>query len=210
MPHNALIFDFDGTIADTLAEGMRIYNEIASENGYLEVDHERLTELRSFDTPMLLRELGIPKRSVPLLLTRGRRMLKAKIRSLPLIPGMGETLPRLRERAEFFGILTSNATDNVEAFLEAHGLRDLFTFVSSTNKLTGKAKHLRSIMRTFSLELPDMLYIGDEIRDIRAARRAGVAAAAVTWGLNSEESLAAQNPRFLVHRPHELLALAGP
>ncbi|NIP95581.1 MAG: HAD hydrolase-like protein, partial [Akkermansiaceae bacterium] len=118
-------------------------------------------------------------------------------------------LPRLRENADCFGILTSNDTANVETFLRSHGLRDLFTFVSATQKLSGKSKYLRAIARTFSLQPPQMLYIGDELRDIRAARKANIAAAAVTWGLNSEESLAAENPRFLVRSPAQLLEIAG-
>ena len=209
MHYNALIFDFDGTIADTIKEGTRLYNLLAKENGFREVHEDDIPELRSLDTKHLIRRLRVPKRKIPLLLTKGRSLLKNSIRKLPLIPGMEQTLPRLREQAEFFGILTSNASENVEAFLESHGLRDLFSFISTTTKLNGKSKHLRSIARTFSLEAPQMIYIGDEIRDIRAARKAKIAAAAVTWGLNSEESLQSENPRYLVHSPAELEKICG-
>lgn len=209
MHYTALIFDFDGTIADTLGEGLRIYNLLAHENGYREIDREELPELRGYDTRQLLRHLQIPKRKVPLLLNKGRRLLKSKIRELPLIEGMAETLPRLRENADCFGILTSNAVDNVEAFLDAHQLRDLFTFVSSTSKLSGKAKHLRAIARTFSLRPLQMLYIGDELRDLQAARKARIASTAVTWGFNSAETLSAANPDFLVDTPADLLQIAG-
>jgi len=209
MHYNALIFDFDGTIADTLAEGMRIYNLLARENGFREVVREDIPLLRTLDTKHLLHRLDIPKRKLPLLLTKGRRLLKNSIRSQPLVEGMVSALPRLRRHAECFGILTSNAPDNVEAFLDSHGIRHLFTFVSTTSKLSGKSKHLRSIARTFSLESPHMLFIGDEIRDIRAAHKARVASAAVTWGLNSRESLAAENPRYLLDSPLDLETICG-
>lgn len=209
MTFNALIFDFDGTIADTLGEGLRIYNLLAAEHHFRRVTREDLTELRALDTRDLLRHLGIPKRKVPAMLTKGRRLLKAKIRSLPLIEGMADVLPRLRHEASCFGILTSNTVENVEAFLEAHGLSDLFTFISATSKLSGKAKHLRSIARTFSLPPAEMLYVGDELRDVKAAERAGIASAAVTWGFNSADSLAARRPRFLVHSPADLLNIIG-
>jgi len=55
-----------------------------------------------------------------------------------------------------------------------------------------------------------MLYVGDEIRDIRAARKVGIAVAAVTWGFNSQEALAAENPDFLVDSPEKFLALCRP
>ena len=157
----SLIFDFDGTIADTLSEGFSIFNQLARENGFQPVSQEQLTELRALDTTELLTRLDIPKRKIPLLVSKGLRLLRSRIRDLPLIEGMAEVLPQLRKRADCFGILTSNAVDNVEAFLEAHGLRDLFTFINSTSKLTGKAKHLRAIARTFSLRSEQMLYIGE-------------------------------------------------
>ncbi len=209
MHYNALIFDFDGTIADTIKEGTRIYNLLARENGFREVHGDEIPHLRTLDTKHLIRELRISKRKIPMLLAKGRTLLKGRIRELPLIGGMETTLPNLRNDAEFFGILTSNAVENVEAFLDAHGLSDLFSFISTTSKLTSKAKHLRSIARTFSLEAPQMLYIGDEIRDIRAARKAKIAAAAVTWGLNSRAALEAENPRYLVDSPAELETICG-
>ena len=209
MRYPALIFDFDGTIADTLTEGLRIYNELAAQNGLVPVERDHIPELRNLDTKHLLRHLKISKRKLPILLAKGRRMLKSSIRTLPLVPGMAEVLPCLRQHANCFGILTSNATENVEEFLEAHGIRDLFTFISSTPKLTGKSKHLRAIAKTFSLEAPDMLFVGDEIRDVRAAAKAHIPCAAVAWGLNSRDSLFSEQPRHLVEAPAQLLAVCG-
>ena len=103
------------------------------------------------------------------------------------------------------GILSSNIQENIEAFLEVHGMRDQFTFISSIGRLTGKARHLRAIARTFSLKPDEIIYVGDEIRDLRAARKAGVDVIAVTWGLNSHASLSRERPTFLVEKPCELL-----
>ena len=126
-----------------------------------------------------------------------------------MVAGMDEVLPELRKQSDHFGILTSNSVENVELFLKHHGLQDVFSFVSSTSKLTGKAKHLRSICRTFSIEADDIIYIGDEIRDVKAAKKAGVPVAAVGWGFNSPEALVGANPNFLFHEPTELHGLVG-
>ena len=207
MPYPALIFDFDGTIADTFAEGVRIYNELADEYSLRAVAHEELEDLRDLTTSDLMAHLGVRRSKLPVLLTKGRRRLKRSISRLPLISGMGEVLPALREQSTCFGILTSNAADNVETFLESHGLSDLFTFVSTTSKLTGKSKHLRSIARTFSLDPKEMLYVGDEIRDVRAAHKAGIACAAVSWGFNSRDSLISNKPTYLADHPSELAGI---
>ncbi|BCU79223.1 HAD-IA family hydrolase [Luteolibacter sp. LG18] len=209
MAYRTFIFDFDGTLADTLEESRLIYNRMAPDYGLREVTQDEIHHLRHLSLKELLDHLDIPKRRVPSLLARGTTLMRANISKLPLIPGMAEVLPQLRTQARSFGILTSNATANVDLFLRAHGLRDLFDFISSTSKLTGKAKHLRAIRKTFSLDAGEMVYVGDEIRDIKASKKAGIPVAAVTWGFNSAESLAGENPEHILSRPDEFLLLTA-
>lgn len=207
MAYRTIIFDFDGTLADTLEESRRIYNILSADYELREVTAEELPALRHFSLLELLDHLDIPKRRVPSLISRGTALMRGNITQLPLIPGIAEIIPQMRARSQAFGILTSNATANVDLFLRAHGLREHFDFISSTSKLTGKAKHLRAIRKTFSLDEEEMLYVGDEIRDIKAAKKASIAMAAVTWGFNSPESLKAQAPEHIISTPEELLAL---
>lgn len=200
-----LVFDFDGTLADTLGEGLKIYNELAEQNGYTIINPEQVDELRDLDTNGLLKHLGVPKRRLPFHLAAAMRRLRNHIEQLSLIEGIREVLPPLKERSAQMGILSSNIQENIEAFLEVHGIRDQFTFISSIGKLSGKARHLRAIARTFSIKTGELIYVGDEIRDLRAARKANVEAIAVTWGLNSRSSLSRENPGFVIDRPCELL-----
>lgn len=208
MKYNSLIFDFDGTIADTLSEAADVYNILAEEYGYKKVAAEDIPALRHFNSKKLMKVLGVSKLRLPFVLAKGRKIFKSRIDNLSLIEGMVETLRELRKDAKNFGILTSNSTENVEAFLDKYEIRDLFTFISSTSKLTGKAKHINSISRTFSINKADMLYVGDEIRDVKASQKAGIAVAAVTWGFNSKESLAIENPTYLIEDVKQLLDIA--
>jgi len=210
MSYRGTIFDFDGTLADSLGETRRIFNTIAPDYGIRTVDEDELNELRHLSLMDLLDHLNIPKRRVPVLIARGTGMMRANIATMPMIHGMDGVVRQLRKTSDCLGILTSNATANVEAFLDAHGLLDHFDFISSTSKLTGKAKHLKAIRKTFSLRNEEMLYVGDELRDIKASRKAGVRVAAVTWGFNSRESLAAEKPDYLFDHPEEFLRLHLP
>jgi phosphoglycolate phosphatase len=207
MKFQTLVFDFDGTIADTLGETRLIFNQIAPDYGIRQVAEHELDGLRHLSLKQLLDHLKIPKRRVPALISRGTSMMRANITHLQLIPGMPEVLIELRRHVRSFGILTSNATSNVDLFLKAHGLREQFDFISSTSKLTGKAKHLRAIRKTFSLRPEDLLYIGDELRDVKASQKASIPIAAVTWGFNSRESLAAAAPDYLFDHPADFLQL---
>lgn len=207
MIYRTMVFDFDGTIADTLGESRRIFNQMAPDFGLRLVEEHELDHLRHLSLKDLLKHLRIPKRRVPALISRGTGIMRSNITRLQLIHGMREVLVEMRRHVDSFGILTSNASANVELFLETHGLRDEFDFVSSTSKLTGKAKHLKAIRKTFSLRHEQMLYIGDELRDVRASQKAGIPIAAVSWGFNSRESLAAAAPDYLFDIPADFLRL---
>jgi phosphoglycolate phosphatase len=210
MIHHTLVFDFDGTIADTLGETRRIFNQIAPDYGIRQVEEHEIDQLRHLSLKQLLAHLGIPKRRVPALISRGTGMMRGNITRLQMIEGMPGVILELRRHVRSFGILTSNASANVDLFLRTHGMREPFDFISSTSKLTGKAKHLRAIRKTFSLRHEEMLYIGDELRDVKASQKAGIPVAAVTWGFNSRESLAAEKPDYLFDHPADFLRLLAP
>lgn len=207
MIYKTLVFDFDGTIADTLGETRLIFNRIAPDYGIREVAEHELDHLRHLSLKELLDHLDIPKRRVPALISRGTGMMRSNISQLKLIEGMPQVLVELRRHVRSFGILTSNATANVDLFLRTHGLREQFDFISSTSKLTGKSKHLKAIRKTFSLRAEELLYIGDELRDVKASQKAGIPIAAVTWGFNSRESLASAEPNYLFNQPADFLRL---
>jgi phosphoglycolate phosphatase len=207
MTYKTLVFDFDGTIADTLGETRQIFNKIAPDYQIREVAQHEIEGLRHLSLKELIEHLEIPKRRVPLLIARGTGMMRANITQLRLIEGMREVIMSLRSHVGSFGILTSNATTNVDLFLKAHGLREQFDFISSTSKLTGKSKHLKAILKTFSLEAEEVLYVGDELRDVKAAQKAGIPIAAVTWGFNSRQSLAALQPDYLFDKPNDFMRL---
>jgi phosphoglycolate phosphatase-like HAD superfamily hydrolase len=207
MIYRSLVFDFDGTIADTLGETRRILNQIGPDYGIRQVAEHEVNQLRHMSLKQLIDHLNIPKRRLPALISRGTGLMRGNITRLQLIAGMSEVLVELRRHVESFGVLTSNSTSNVDLFLKTHGLREQFDFISSTSKLTGKAKHLKAILKTFSLRSHELLYIGDELRDVKASQKAGIPIAAVTWGFNSRESLAAEAPDYLIDRPEDFLRL---
>ena len=205
-----LVFDFDGTIADTLGETRKIFNELAPSYGIRQIDEHEIAQLRHLSLKQLLDHLEIPKRRLPSLIARGTTTLRGSITRLELIQGMSEVLTELRVHVESFGILTSNTPENVDLFLRTHGLREIFDFISSTSKLTGKSKHLKAIRKTFSLRAEEMLYVGDELRDVKASQKAGIPIAAVPWGFNSRERLAAEEPNFSLDQPQDFMRLLKP
>ncbi len=71
-----------------------------------------------------------------------------------------------------------------------------------------KARVLRRIVQRSDIDFSQVIYVGDETRDIDASKQVGILVAAVTWGFSSREALATQRPAFLIDHPRQLLGAA--
>ena len=95
----------------------------------------------------------------------------------------------------------------IRACLRAAGVEHHFDFVVGYPKLFGKAKALRRILRRERIDRAEVLFVGDELRDVQAGRKAKVPTVAVTWGFHAEGLLAGGGPTFVVRQPGELLGV---
>jgi phosphoglycolate phosphatase len=207
MRYELALWDFDGTLADTLASSLRIYNELAVQHGFRTVtDPEAARGL----TPLgFLRSHDIPLASVPSLLRNVRAAHRQEMAGTRLFPGLSPVLESLRQAGCRLGILSSNARENILACLRANQVDGLFESVVGYSRLLGKARGIRRQLRARAVDRRRAIYVGDEVRDIEAARQAGVAVAAVTWGFNAADLLARHAPDYLVEQPEQLLRLLG-
>ena len=206
MRDTVFIFDFDGTIADTLQYVLEISNRLADEFGYKTIHESEVEGLKGKRAKDVLRHVGIPHVKIPAILKRARSEFRYGIEALEPIAGLREVLHKLRAQNLRMGILSSNSVKNIEAFLGYHEL-EVFDFVHSSSRLWGKNVALKKMMSEKQLDADKMLYIGDEVRDIVAAQKAGIRSAAVTWGYNTRDVLSVDEPDYLLSHPDELLSL---
>ncbi len=199
----AIIFDFDGTLADSLPAVIDVFCELTGRpNTYTEEDIARYRHL-SFGE--LANELDIPKWRIPVLVVKGRRLLLKHIQDIHPHPGIHKMLTELQARGERMYILSSNSTENVNKYLQHHGLDQFFKSVYGGASLLGKAPRLLKLIEAERVDVVDSWYVGDETRDVIAARAAKLHIASVTWGYNSREALAAKEPDILADTPAQLL-----
>lgn len=203
-----LIFDFDGTIANTLDVIVQITNRLAPDYGFSPTTPDKLQYFRSLSTHQLLEESEIPLFRVPFLLRRVRRELRKEVHLLEPIPKLTRVIHELAAQDHQLMIASSNSTQNIRHFLQKHGLETAFGHIYANIGLLGKTRVLKRIQHRHSLHLDQMLYIGDETRDIEAAQRADIRIAAVSWGFSSRSALKQQQPSFLLDQPHDLLRVA--
>ena len=205
MSVKVIIFDFDGTLADTLDAIVHITNRLAKTYGYKKTEPEELAQIRNMSSREIVKQSNISVFKLPFLLRRVKLELQNDIQQIKPICGIKDSLIRLKKQGILLGILTSNSEENVKAFLEENDMKDLFSFVYSERTIFSKDKALKKFIKRNNLISEQVIYVGDETRDIEASKKINVRVVAVSWGFNSEEVLAKQNPDFLINKPSELV-----
>lgn len=187
------IFDFDGTLADTLPWMRSVFNELADEHGFRRVEPHEYDRFRDLHGNALLRELGLPLWKLPRVLTSMRRRMAVRTGQFSLFPGISELLRQLAASKIQVAIVSSNSRENIEQILGPEN-RSLVEHFGCGVAIFGKSRKLLQAMRQCGVEASQTIYIGDEIRDAEAAAGAGIDFGAVTWGQHSAKSLATQEP----------------
>ncbi len=200
-----VIFDFDGTLANSVGLMMRLYNEHAVEFGYIPVELHEFPALRRMSYRQALKKKGIKYRMLPKMIKLLGGEMRKHMTEVQPYDGIIAMLEKLKVEGFSIGVLTSNQAPLVKDFFAIHKFPD-FDFVVSEKTLFGKDKALKKIIDRYSLRNNQVLYVGDEPRDVKASHKAGVQVIGVTWGLGGPEGFEKQKPDVLVSTTEELLS----
>jgi phosphoglycolate phosphatase len=200
----AIIFDFDGTIADSFDY---VAGFLADEAGVGPLSEARKQELHGLSMAAMARHFGHSWWRLPGLLFKGRRQMKGVIKRLQPFSGITTVIEKLHAEGHELFIVSSNSVQNVKTFLHHHGLHTYFLEIYGGVGLFGKAPALRKLLRDQHLESKNAVYIGDELRDVQAAQSIKLPIIAVTWGFARPADLEALKPTALATTPSELVQL---
>jgi phosphoglycolate phosphatase len=205
MSNQLILWDFDGTLANTLGLALEAYNELATEYGFRQVDDPE--EVRNQNMRQFLKSHKVPAWRVPSLFARFLKSMKSAIGTVQLFPGITDAVRELKQAGFRHGIVSSNSTSNIQECLKHNCADGLFDDVCGTSQLFGKERRIRTALKQFDVTTEQCLYIGDEVRDIEAAQAGRVAVGCVGWGLNSPEMLSGHSPVFVADEPGHLSQL---
>lgn len=199
-----VVFDFDGTIADSFDAALTVFKQLVPEQENL--TEEQIEVLRNKPYKEILEYFNISFFRVPSLVVKGRQILKKSIHKVQPFPDVDSALAKLKADGYTLCIISSNATPSIEKFLDRHHLSKYFDGVQGFAGLLGKPKLLRALMKQRGFKPEETVYVGDEPRDVDAAKKAKVHSVAVSWGFSGEKVLADHEPTFLVSEPKRLAA----
>jgi len=198
-----VIFDFDGTLANSIDLIIALYNEHADEFGYEKLNRKEIPSLRRMGYKKAMKQKKIRYRSLPKMIPVLGREMRLRIQEVEPYEGIVSLLKDLQKDGYNLGVLTSNQAALVSEFFNTHDF-PAFDFIVSEKTLFGKGKALKRIMRQQKIDSKNVVYVGDEPRDVLASRKAGVSVIGVTWGIGGKEGFEKTSPNMLVSSPREL------
>ncbi|UCD28200.1 MAG: HAD family hydrolase [Planctomycetota bacterium] len=211
MSKKGVIFDFDGTLADTLSDVADAVNAGLRTFGLPE---RSITEVCSFIGDgifELCRRAAGESSSVPiedLAAAIGKYYQQHRMDRATPFPGIPELLDKLTERGISMAVLSNKLHEHTQPMVDE--LFDKWSFVavegcSDEDLRKPDPRRALKIVKKMQLKPTQVMMVGDSSADIITGINAGLIAVGVTWGYRSREELVNAGPKYLIDRPAELL-----
>lgn len=199
-----VLFDFDGTLAMSMEMVYDIYGEVVEKYGIKKIDGSQVEELKKYSAKEFIRLLGIKPIDFPKIHQEVMGELSKRLEKVKLLSGIETILEKMKGRGMTVGIVTSNTIENVNRFLKVKGIARYFDIVDGEKDLWGKGEKLKRIIKKMGWKREEIVYVGDESRDVEAAKVAGIKIIGVSWGYEARENLVKAGADFVIDKPEEL------
>ena len=205
MTYRLIIFDFDGTLADSARWFVETLNELAPRHGFQPVTEAEAEMLRGFGTAEIIAHLGVARWRMPFIAAAFRRRAARDIARIRLFDDVDAVLATLHHSGAVLAVVSSNAESNVRHVLGPETAALVAHFDCGAG-LFDKARRFRRLIRRTGMSPADTLCIGDEQRDMHAAHAVGAAAGAVLWGYATRDMLLSCRPTLTFEHPRDITA----
>lgn len=209
----AVLYDFDGTLADSTELILRSFRHtMATHLGAAPPDEEWLS---GFGTPLetQIRRFARSESEHRAMLETYRAYQNLQYRTLLRpFPGALEAVSALSRRGVPLAIVTSRLRESTLRGIELCGLVDLFPEVVTPEDVTHAKPHPEPVLRALDrlgVAAEETLFVGDSPHDMAAGRAAGTWTAAALWGPFPHDALLAERPDHMLRTQEEVLGLVG-
>lgn len=201
-----IIFDFDGTLADSFSIAIQKLILLADQFNFRKINQDEIDRLKDLTSREVIKYLKIPFYQLPAVLRHARKCMRDEIPFLSTFKNLPEVLKELHPYCSL-GILTSNSSENVISWLEVHKIGHLFDFIHAESSYFGKKRILKKLTKSYKMDSSQTFYVGDETRDVDAARKCNINSIAVSWGFNSEATVVKNKPDYIARTPSDILTI---
>ena len=207
MNYRLAIFDFDGTLADSFPFFGQVFNQLARRHGFQEIDAQSAPSFRDRDARQIMKHVGLPPWRLPFVAKDFIALMRQNIAVIKPFDGVDDALTHLARNGVALAVVSSNSYENVTTVLGPENTRLVGHFECGMS-IFGKAARLAKAREAAATPAHEAIYIGDQIEDATASRKAGVAFGAVSWGYGTIESLRTHSPEQEFHCVADLKRMA--
>ncbi|MBX7220193.1 MAG: HAD hydrolase-like protein [Blastocatellia bacterium] len=193
MKYRLVIFDFDGTLADSFPFFVSVFNQLAERHHFKSIEPHLVPTFRHYNAKQMMEYVGMPAWKLPLVAKSFISLMKQNADRVSLFDKVDEVLLHLVQAGLTVAVVSSNARDNVTRILGPENTR-LFSHFECGMSIFGKRAVIRKVLKKTGIPSHEAIYIGDQVTDLEAARKAEVPFGAVSWGYSSIEALCAHHP----------------
>ncbi|TSI05439.1 HAD-IIIA family hydrolase [Lysinibacillus sp. BW-2-10] len=201
-----VIFDFDGTLVDSKSALLTAWNTIADKHNFKKVKIEEIEELRKISIKERSLRYDFPLYKLPIIMPLFYQTYNKSIKEVTLIEGMKELLDELNHNGYKIAIISSNSKENIEGFMKDRGVQNISTILCSS-RIFGKDKIMKKFLKEKQLGPDDVIYVGDEERDIVACKKVGIKVVWVEWGYDAFEVVQREQPDYIATEPKDILTI---
>jgi phosphoglycolate phosphatase len=202
-----IIFDYDGVLANTLDDLLQFGQEACNQLGVRHnVSKADLSNLEVMSFSSYGRACEIPEHLIDEFVHICLKKFADKKSPPAIFDGLGEIVRRLAIHNTIV-VVTTNSSQNVDAFLVEHGLNQCVRAVYGVDTPGSKSQKITTARNRFltGTNQKSAFMVGDSLSDILAAKETGTTSIAVTWGHQSVEYLLRGEPDYVVNAPHDLI-----
>jgi phosphoglycolate phosphatase len=203
MPRYRLaIFDFDGTLADSLPWFRTVFQDLIAKFDLAPVTAQELEGLRGRSGREIIARLNMPMWKLPAISRDMRRRKLAAASQISPFDVVPQVLTDLKNLGVHTAIVSSGSEASVRQVLGPSAA--LISRFDCGASLFGKHNKFKRVARHLGTKPSEILCIGDELRDIDAARTAGMDSGAVAWGYALPAALQAAGPTYFFDSIEEM------
>ncbi|BDH60403.1 phosphoglycolate phosphatase [Lysinibacillus sp. PLM2] len=199
-----IVFDFDGTLADSRNVFIQAWNVYASVYHYDPITQAEVDATKHLSLHQRAKKFHFPMHKLPIIMPKVYRYFKEHIKEVKLYPGIKVMLQSLAQEGYEIFILSSNEKENIKLLLQQEQI-DSVKDILTSSKIFGKDSVLKRLVKQYQLKASELLYVGDELRDIQACNKVNVPFMWVSWGIDGFDLIKKENPEFVVHTPEEIV-----
>ncbi|MBS3089707.1 HAD hydrolase-like protein [Candidatus Pacearchaeota archaeon] len=200
-----LIFDYDGTLVNSLFIVYKSYTSITEKYGLaLPKSIGEFTLLYENNFYKSLRQKGLSERKIHSLIKDMRGSMAEEYAKQKPFPGINSVLKRVHSE-NLIIIITSNTSSIVMKSIR-HNKLSWISKVIGAEQGTSKVDKILSIKKKH--KGAEIFYIGDTMGDIKEGKEAKVKTAAVTWGYHTRKQLLSVKPDYIFSKPSQIEVLA--